>query len=101
MPSRLTLLFYDDRYNASRDRSSLAIYRSLDDKAIPFVVGACERPVQGTVAGHLETRFGLIVALPTACDSSAPHVVQACLPDAAHVHVFGLPAEPYIQLGIL
>lgn len=37
--ARLTVLFYDDRYNETRDRTRLAIYRSLDHHGVPFIVG--------------------------------------------------------------
>ena len=35
----LSVLFYDDRYNATRDRPTLAVYRSLDRHRVPFTVG--------------------------------------------------------------
>lgn len=37
--SSLSVLFYDDRYNETRDRHTLAIYRSLDRDGVPFIVG--------------------------------------------------------------
>ena len=35
----LHLLFYDDRYNETRDRGTLPLYVSLDRHAVPFSVG--------------------------------------------------------------
>jgi hypothetical protein len=37
----LSVLFYDDRYNESRDRSQ-PIYRALDQGRVPFVVGPAQ-----------------------------------------------------------
>ena len=34
----LSVLFYDDRYNETRDRPRLPIYRSLDRSGIPFLL---------------------------------------------------------------
>jgi hypothetical protein len=39
MPKSVTALFYDDRYNETRDRASLPLTRSLDHDAIPFIIG--------------------------------------------------------------
>ncbi len=45
---QLTVLMYDDRYNASRDRHRLPLFRALDAERIPFIVG---RPEGGGTAG--------------------------------------------------
>lgn len=39
MRAQVSVLFYDDRYNASRDRGTLTVYRSLDHHKVPFSVG--------------------------------------------------------------
>jgi hypothetical protein len=38
----LLVLFYDDRYNETRDRHTMPVYRSLDRENIPFLVGSPE-----------------------------------------------------------
>ena len=38
----LLVLFYDDRYNETRDRLTMPVYRSLDRENIPFLVGSPE-----------------------------------------------------------
>ena len=41
----LSVLFYDDRYNETRDRATQPLYRALDRLQVPFIVG----PPLGTV----------------------------------------------------
>ena len=45
----LTVLFYDDRYNETRDRSVMPLYRSLDSRLVPFLVG----PPAGTAGAGI------------------------------------------------
>ena len=47
--SLLSVIFYDDRYNETRDRHNLAIYRSLDRGRVPFIVG---RPMAAVAHGE-------------------------------------------------
>jgi len=48
MPA-LLVLFYDDRYNETRDRQSLQVYKSLDREGIPFIVG---RPSSNSIGSE-------------------------------------------------
>ena len=51
----LSVLFYDDRYNETRDRPRLPIYRSLDRSGIPFLVGP---PVDAFATGAVQASDG-------------------------------------------
>ena len=53
--SLLSVLFYDDRYNETRDRGRQAIYRGLDRNRVPFVVGP---PAEAFSSGAITASAG-------------------------------------------
>ena len=52
----LSVLFYDDRYNETRDRSRLAVYRSLDRGGVAFTVGP---PAESFTSGAVVASAGM------------------------------------------